>query len=150
MVHADAPTLLANQVSGDVQAQVVIYDLLTRRLQDAGARSVAVTSIAVHFCIEAFQQVSVLPIIDLLKVVHHDVNALGYRGVGLLGTRGVMASRFYGALGTVQAPAPLGQNIDGVSSAYVTVASNAHCSDEQRVEAHVEAIVAVASGSVPE
>ena len=50
-------------------------DHLTRRLQAAGACSVAVTSIAGHFCIEAFERVSSLPVINLLSVVNDGVQA---------------------------------------------------------------------------
>jgi aspartate racemase len=132
MVHADTPTLLANQASGNVREQVEIYDLLTRRLQVAGARSVAVTSIAGHFCIDTFENVSVLPVIDLLSAVNAGVRDRGYRRVGLLGTRGVMASRFYGALGDIDVVAPLGPNLDAVHDAYVTMASTATCTQEQR------------------
>ena len=132
MVHADTPTLLANQAEGNTQAQVEIYDRLTRRLQAAGARSVAVTSIAGHFCIDAFQNVSVLPVIDLLSVVAAGVRDRGYQRVGLLGTRGVMASHFYGALSDVDVVAPLGPSLDAVHDAYVTVASTATCTEEQR------------------
>jgi aspartate racemase len=132
MVHADIPTLLANQASGDVDAQVEIYDRLTRRLQAAGARAVAVTSIAGHFCIDAFEEVSVLPVIDLLSEVASGVAALGHRCVGLLGTRGVMASRFYGALSDVAVVVPSGADLDAVHQAYVSVASTASCTAEQR------------------
>lgn len=46
MAHADTPALPANQAAGNSDGQVAIYDHLTRRLKAAGARSVAVTSIA--------------------------------------------------------------------------------------------------------
>jgi aspartate racemase len=95
MAHADTPTLLANQAAEDTRGQVDIYDHLTRRLQAAGACCVAVTSIAGHFCIAAFERVSTLPVINLLSVVNDGVQARGYRRVGLLGTRGVMKSAFY-------------------------------------------------------
>ena len=75
MAHADTPTLLANQAAEDTQGQVAIYDHLTRRLQAAGACCVAVTSIAGHFCIEAFERVSSLPVINLLSVVNDGVQA---------------------------------------------------------------------------
>jgi aspartate racemase len=132
MVHADTPTLLTNQAAGNTQAQVEIYDRLTRRLHVAGARSVAVTSIAGHFCIDAFEKVSVLPVIDLLRVVADGVRARGYKRVGLLGTRGVMASHFYGALSGVEVVAPTGPSLDAVHDAYVTVATTAMCTEGQR------------------
>jgi aspartate racemase len=120
------------KATGNVVGQVEIYDRLTRRLQAAGARTVAVTSIAGHFCIDAFTEVSVLPVIDLLGVVAAGINAAGYRRVGLLGTRGVMASRFYGALGDVEVVVPPVAGLDAVHDAYVSVASVASCTPEQR------------------
>jgi len=132
MVHADTPTLLANQAAGNSVGQVALYDHLTRRLKAAGARSVAVTSIAGHFCIENFNAVSVLPVIDLLSVVRSAVLDRGYTRVGLLGTRGVMTSQLYGALEAVEVVAPLGADLDAVHEEYVTVASTATCTDEQR------------------
>lgn len=61
MVHADAPTLLRNQEAGQTRAQVEIYEKLTRRLKESGASAVAVTSVAGHFCIDEFADVSSLP-----------------------------------------------------------------------------------------
>jgi len=132
MAHADTTTLLANQAADNTRGQVDIYDHLTRRLQAAGARSVAVTSIAGHFCIEAFERVSTLPVINLLSVVNDGVQARGYRRVGLLGTRGVRESAFYGALRGVKALAPVRDSLDQVHEAYVTMATSARCTDEQR------------------
>jgi aspartate racemase len=66
MAHADTPTLLRHQAQGNAQAQVDIYRRLTERLQRAGIARVAVTSIAGHFCIDAFKAVSPVPVIDLL------------------------------------------------------------------------------------
>ena len=41
IVHADTPTLLRNLMADDKNAQVRIYDELTRRLANAGATCVA-------------------------------------------------------------------------------------------------------------
>ena len=132
MVHADTPTLLANQAAEDIAAQVEIYTRLTRRLQAAGAQSVSVTSIAGHFCIDAFERVSALPVINMLSVVDQAVTDRGYGRVGVLGTRGVMLSGLYGALSDIDVVVPPWPNLDAVHDAYVTMASTATCTDEQR------------------
>jgi len=132
MTHADTATLLANQSAGNEHGQVAIYEHLTRRLQAAGAHRVAVTSIAGHFRIRAFERVSPLPVIDLLSAVRDEVQLRGFRRVGLLGTRGVMESKLYGALLDVEAIAPPNDNLDEVHEAYVTMASTARCTDQQR------------------
>lgn len=87
MAHADTPTVLRNQAQGSVQSQVDIYLRLTNRLQRAGVERLAVTSIAGHFCIDAFRAVSPVPVIDLLEVIRLEVKRRGLRRVGLLGVR---------------------------------------------------------------
>jgi aspartate racemase len=122
MAHADTPTLLRNQAEGNVQAQVDIYRRLTERLQRAGVAQIAVTSIAGHFCINAFKEVSPVPVIDLLDVIKLEVKRRGLRRVGLLGTRVVMQSRFYGVLDGVEVVAPVNDLME-VHEAYVAMAS---------------------------
>lgn len=95
MAHADTSTLLRNQASGDVETQVEIYKSLTERLHRLGIETVAVTSIAGHFCIDAFKLQSPVPVIDLLDVVKNKLAKLDLKKVGLLGTRGVMESQIY-------------------------------------------------------
>jgi len=122
MAHADTPTLLRNQTEGRVQAQVDIYLRLTERLRRAGIAQIAVTSIAGHFCINAFKAVSPVPVIDLLDAVKLEVKRRGLRRVGLLGTRVVMESRFYGVLDEVEVIAPVNDFVE-VHEAYVAMAT---------------------------
>src|SRR5947207_995152 len=62
----------------------------------------AVPSVAGHFCINEFKAESPVPVIDLLEVVKREVSRRAFKKVGLLGTRVVMETRFYGALGDVE------------------------------------------------
>ena len=121
MAHADTTTLLRNQSEGNVEAQVDIYRHLTERLQRSGIERIAVTSIAGHFCIDAFKEVSPVPVIDLLGVVKVEVRRRGFKRVGLFGTRVVMETRFYGVLDDVEVIAPV--NALEVHEAYVSMAS---------------------------
>ena len=131
MSHADTPTLLRHQAEENVGAQVDIYRRLTERLQMAGVERMAVTSIAGHFCIDAFKAVSPLPVIDLLDEVKLEVRRRGLRKVGLLGTRGVMASRFYGVLDGVEVMPPAG-HVSEVHDAYVAMAASGVASAAHR------------------
>ena len=132
MAHADVTTLLRNQGAGNVDAQVDIYTTLTNRLQRAGIEQVAVTSIAGHFCIEAFKAQSPVPVIDLLEVVKAKIRQRGFKKVGLLGTRGVMESRFYGVLDGVEVIPPAGNNLIEVHDAYVSMAAAGAATPEHR------------------
>jgi aspartate racemase len=122
MAHADTPTLLRHQAEGNARAQVDIYRRLTERMQRAGIARVAVTSIAGHFCIDAFKAVSPVPVIDLLDAVQLEVKRRCLKRVGLLGTRVVMESRFYGVLEGVEVVAPADE-LTAVHEAYVAMAS---------------------------
>ncbi len=122
MAHADTPTLLKHQADRNIQAQVEIYQQLTGRLQRAGADQVAVTSIAGHFCIDDFKAHSPIPVIDLLDVVRREVKRRGFKKVGLLGTRVVMETHFYGVLDGVEVIPPA-QDLQTVHDAYVAMAS---------------------------
>jgi aspartate racemase len=66
--------------------------------------------------------VSPVPVIDLLDAVQLEVKRRCLKRVGLLGTRVVMESRFYGVLEGVEVVAPAGELTD-VHEAYVAMAS---------------------------
>jgi aspartate racemase len=131
MAHADTRTMLRNQAEWNVEAQVEIYHQLTERLQRSGVERIAITSIAGHFCIEAFKVVSPVPVIDLLDVVKLEVGRRGFKRIGLLGTRVVMETRFYGVLDDVEVIAPMNDLLE-VHQAYVSMASAGVATPEQR------------------
>jgi aspartate racemase len=131
MAHADTPTLLRNQIEGNVQAQVDIYLDLTKRLRRCGIERIAITSIAGHFCIEAFKEVSPVPVIDLLEGVKVEVSRRRYKRIGLLGTQVVMETRFYGVLDGVEVVAPVDDLLE-VHRAYVSMATAGIATPEHR------------------
>ena len=106
IVHADTPTLLSNLASNDAAAQVAIYTRLTNRLVAAGAECVVVTSIAGHFCIDAFKAASSLPVVDMISEVGQAIEKRGLKRIGILGTRAVMETRFYGGVASLDFHGP--------------------------------------------
>ena len=89
------------------------------------------TSIAGHFCIDAFKNQSPVPVIDLLDVVKLEVRRRGLKKVGLLGTRVVMETGFYGVLDGVEVVAPA-SDLLAVHDAYVSMASLGLATPAQR------------------
>ncbi len=131
IVHADTPTLLGHLERNDVDAQVRIYNRLTDRLASAGAECVVVTSIAGHFCIDAFKKSSPLQVIDMLKEVDAAIRTRELIRVGILGTRTVMETRFYSGISTAEVVAPAGNLLDDVHAAYVSMAAVGHITNTQ-------------------
>ena len=133
IVHADTPTLLSNLATNNASAQVVIYTRLTNRLFAAGAECVVVTSIAGHFCIDAFKAVSTLPVVDMISEVSRAVEKRGLKRIGILGTRTAMETRFYGGVASAEIIPPSGQDLDDVHQAYVAMAASGVVTEAQRL-----------------
>ena len=133
IVHADASTLVKNLMDDNKDAQVSIYNGLTKRLKHAGAECVAITSIAGHFCIEKFVEKSVLPIVDLLSCVRAEVENKGYERIGILGTKPVMESKFYSVIKSAEIVLPEGDLLEDVHNAYVEMATSGHASGDQKL-----------------
>jgi len=132
MAHADTATLLRHQASGQAAAQVEIYQQLAHRLRAAGAEILAVTSIAGHFCIGEFKAVAPLPVIDLVTAVSQEIAARQFKKLGLIGTRVVMETGFYGAIQDVAIIAPPPSELTAVHEAYVAMASAGAITEAQR------------------
>lgn len=132
IVHADAPTLLNNLECNDVGAQVEIYNRLTDRLVSAGAECVVISSIAGHFCIDTFKESSPIPVIDMLTEVNESVKDRELARVGILGTRTVMQTKFYSGISTAEVIPPVGNALDDVHSAYVSMAASGYVTSSQR------------------
>jgi aspartate racemase len=131
-VHADAPTVLANLAVGQRAEQAEIFGRLTDRLALAGAAFVAVTSIAGHFCRKEFAVRSPLPVVDMVDAVAAHVEELSLNRIGILGTRAVMESQFYGGIPTAAVIAPQRPDLDLVHEAYVAMAIAGTANSEQR------------------
>ncbi|MEM7067268.1 MAG: amino acid racemase [Pseudomonadota bacterium] len=132
IAHANAPTSLQNITENNVDEQLAVYTRLTDRLAVAGAEMVVVTSIAGHFCIEPFKEVSSLPVINMIEETNKQVANMGFDKIGILGTRTVMESRFYGGITSAEIIPPQGDQLDQVHKAYVTMAASGEVNDQQR------------------
>src|ERR1700751_3633968 len=104
--------------------QVAIYMKLTSRLAAAAAECVAITSVAGHFCVEAFKASSMRPVVDLISEVNRAVGQRAFKRIGILGTRTVMESRLYGGVSGVEIVPPRGQDLEDVRQAYVAMAAS--------------------------
>ncbi len=132
IAHADAATLLKNLAANDQAAQVEIFSELSGRLKRAGAKALAVTSIAGHFCIRELKQQSALPVIDLIEEVAQALTNGDIEKVGLIGTRTVMETYFYRGLGTTEIVLPSADERDRVHQSYVDMAVSCEVNEAQR------------------
>ena len=132
IAHADSPTLIKHLAEDDQDTQTEIFLRLIDRLQAAGADCMAVTSIAGHFCIERVVEKSPLPVINLITTVHDEIQKRGLSRVGLLGTKTVMQSGFYGGLPSMEIVIPKGDDLDHVHDDYVEMATQGDATAKHR------------------
>jgi aspartate racemase len=132
IAHADVQIETANLLRDDRAAQAAIFAEHTRQLAAAGAECVVIPSVAGHFCIKDFEALSPLPPINLLDAVAAHVAERGLRRIGVLGTRTVMASRFYGYMPSVEIVPPAGASLDEVHDAYISIALTGEVAAGQR------------------
>jgi len=132
IVHADTPTLVSNLTRNDAAAQTAIFHRLTNRLVSAAAECVGITSIAGHFCIDDFKVVSPLLVVDMIAEVSRAIEARGLKRIGIIGTRTVMETRFYGRIASAEIVPPSEPDMDDVHRAYVSMATSGFVTEDQR------------------
>jgi len=132
IVHADISTLLSNLARNDSVAQTAIFNRLTNRLVSAAAECVGITSIAGHFCIDDFKAVSPLLVVDMIAEVTRAIEARGLKRIGIIGTRTVMETRFYGRVASAEIIPPREPDLEYVHQAYTSMATAGFVTEDQR------------------
>ena len=136
IVHAHVHTLAANAIAGRVDAQAKEYAALTARLKGAGAEAVAITSIGGHFCLDAFEPLSPLPVLNVAPAIAAGLRSRGIARIGLIGTAIAMTSGIYGALSGngsgIETVIPQGDDLQTVNDVYIALARAGSVSEAGR------------------
>lgn len=130
--NAEVREMVGNLFAGNPQAQAEIFAELIRRMKAAGAKAAAVTSMGGHFCIKELIAISPLPLINAIPELDAYFGKMGVKKIGILGSAAVMQSRFYGGVTSVEIVAPKGGDLDEVGKRYMTLATNAVATDDDR------------------
>lgn len=132
IVHANTAKLIGNFQRGANMEQAEIFRNFSERLEKAGADFVVVTSMAGHFCIEEFAGVSTLPVLNAVPTIDARFAKDRLSKVGVLGTNGVMQSKFYGGVRSAELITPSEETFERVSEEYFAIARTGACTDAQR------------------
>lgn len=131
IVHAQVEDLLRTNTNDLRGEQAAIYAPLIDRLKAAGADCAAITSLGGHFCFEETSRLSSLPLVSAVEPLDSFFVAEGLDTVGILGTRVVMRTGFYGSLQHTRAVA-LDDEIEILGQAYTDMAVVGRCTPDQR------------------
>ncbi|MCU0909969.1 MAG: aspartate/glutamate racemase family protein [Rhodobacteraceae bacterium] len=130
MVEADIREVLANSLSGRIEAQAEVFAGLLHRLKSAGADFASITAIGPHFCWSETVALSPLPLLSAIAPLDHFCADRGFRRVGLLGTAGAMRSRLFGQMRRTKVLVP--DDVETVGTAYQDMAVEGRCDDATR------------------
>lgn len=131
IVHAQVQDLLRTNTNDLRDEQAALYAPLIDRLKAAGADCAAITSLGGHFCFAETQALSSLPLVSAVTPLDAAFQAKGHRTVGILGTRVVQRTGFYGSLKETRAVV-LEDEIDTIGQTYTDMAQVGVCTPEQR------------------
>ena len=131
IVHAQVDDLARTNVQDLRQEQAELWAPLIDRLKAAGADCAAITSLGGHFCFQEVKTLSALPLVSAVAPLDDYFASEGLKTVGILGTRVVQRTGFYGTLNKTRAVA-LNDDIDLIGQTYQDMAVAGHCTLEQR------------------
>jgi aspartate racemase len=86
-----------------------------------------------HFCIKELAAISPLPLINAIPALDAAFRKLGVKRIGILGSRAVMESRFYGGVTSVEIVAPKGDDLVEVHNCYVAMATAAAATEADKL-----------------
>ncbi len=132
IVNAEVREMTRNMDARDPGAQAKVFAELIGRLKAAGAKAAAVTSMGGHFCIRELSAVSPLPLINAIPELDACFATMGVKRIGIMGSRAVMESKFYGGVTSVEIVAPQGAELDEVHARYVAMATAAVATGDDR------------------
>jgi|SRR5262245_57166352 len=132
IAHADVRQMARNLANGDAKPQAEVFAALLRRLAAAGAELGVVTSMGGHFCIRELAAIAPIPVLNAIPEVAAEIERRKFKRVGILGTRMVMETRFYGAISSAAVVVPYAEALQEVHENYAEMASVGRVTEAQR------------------
>jgi aspartate racemase len=119
IVHADMDRVLGDVARGDRVGLARYFARLIERLAHGGAELAAISAITPHICIRELEEISALPLVNIIEAAGTEIRSRGYKRVALFGTRFVVESRMFGMLDGVEVVVP--EQVETIHSAYMQI-----------------------------
>ncbi len=132
IAHADTREMVANMEAGENEKQARIFAGYSKQLKAGGCDIVVVTSMGGHFCINEFEKISPLPVLNAIPEMDAYFAKAGIKRVGVLGSRVVMETKFYGGVSSVEVIAPPQEEIAIAHQEYIAMAMAGFATDRQK------------------
>jgi aspartate racemase len=119
MVHAHVDRVLGAVEARDKDGLASYLADLIGRLKSAGAEFAVVPAVAPHIAIAELNQLSPLPIVNLIDELKREMEGRQLRRVALFGTRFAVESRLFGHLDHLDVVTPEPSEVDYIHATYL-------------------------------
>lgn len=143
MSHAEANFVRDRVGAGDTEALAAYLAEHIRTVAKAGADFVAIPAVAPHICAPLLERQAAIPLVDIISAVGAELKARGLRRIGMMGTRWVMDSRFYGRLPDIELVPLIDDEADTVHEIYLAIVASGRVA-----AAEVERLRGIARGAI--
>lgn len=143
MSHAEVNVVRECVSAGDGEGLAAYLADHIRVLASAGADFAAIPAVAPHFCAPQLRPRSAIPLVDIIETVGAALETRGLQRIGMMSTRWVMESRFYGRLPAVELVPLRADEIDAVHATYMAIVA-----DGRATAADVERLRRIASTAI--
>jgi aspartate racemase len=143
MTHADASVVRDRVGKGDSEGLATYLAAHVRTVAKAGADFAAIPAIAPHICAPALERQIPIPLIDPITALDSELRARGMRRVGMLGSRWVLESRFFGRLPDLEIVPLSADETNQMHDIYMSIVANASVSQPD-----VEQLRNIARGAI--
>lgn len=135
LVHADIRKAMNHVIAGERDELAEYLSALIRQLAAGGAEIAAVPAVTPHICIDAVEEASPVPLVNILQAVSAEIQKRGLRRIALFGTRFVIESDLYGALpSSIQVIRPRPEELARIDQVYRSYAVSGTGGDGERAE----------------
>jgi aspartate racemase len=131
IIHAEVTRVLTLAAANDTTHLAEYLAQLIRRLADAGAEVAALPAVTPHLCAPELVELSPIPIVNLIEVIAHEVQAQQFKRVALFGTRFTIETRMFGQLPGVEVVMPKADEIDSIHETYLQLVNKGAGTEEQ-------------------
>lgn len=137
MSHAEANFVREAVGAGDTQGLAEYLAEHVKTLARAGADFAAVPAVAPHICAPILEKLAPIPLVDIVTATGEELRAKGFRRIGMMGSRWVMETRFFGRLADIDLVPLQPDEVDIVHDIYMAIVASGAiaAADTQRLRA---------------
>src|SRR2546423_11509033 len=146
MVHADVRKVMGHAAMRETEELAEYLVGLLRQLAAAGAQIATIPAFAPQICAEELEEMTPLPLINLLDVIVAEVEKRNLQRVAIFGARITIETGLFGRLTNIEVVTPKREEIDFLSTTYVRIVQEEQASEDDYAKLRALALTLIDRG----